>query len=636
MRPILACWRRVALLVLAFPMTLALCSTAWADPDPPGRVGRLADLRGTVWIYDNEQGEWVQANRNRPITTGDRLSVDHDSRAVLQIGSATVRLDADTQVYAGQIDDERIRFELQDGSLAARLRNADVAAQFEVDTADGRFQPLRAGLYRVDRDDTVSAASALSGEMRFDSNDSALTIPNSQRAEFWKEAGVTHYTWAQQPADPFNDWVLTEDRRDQRPPPRYVSPEMTGYEDLDRYGQWDNHPDYGALWIPAQVAPGWAPYRYGHWAWVSPWGWTWVDDAPWGFAPFHYGRWLYWRDRWCWSPGGYVARPVYAPALVGWVGGPSVNVSIHIGSGPVVGWVPLAPREEYRPWYPMPREHWRYINPHTPDRFYRPGEIARGPIQYANRTVPGAVTIAPEDAVKRHQPVGNFARQVDPKLAQQLVAQPATHTAPPPPPAGTRLRPSPEVPRAGGAVPPPPNRPEPGEMADGRRGHGAITQRTPERPETPAAQAQAQQRPSPPRAQEAQRPVPPPPNAQPQATQQTRPQPPRRESPVAANAETPRRPDPRVVDSPRPVPPSPPELRRQQQPHQQGREVPLSSREQLRPPPQMHQPQQPEARPMPPQQQPAAREEGEGRRQRPQEPRENREGHPGGPRLQTQ
>ncbi|MFO1296524.1 MAG: DUF6600 domain-containing protein [Rubrivivax sp.] len=87
----------------------------------------------------------------------------------------------------------------------------------------------------------------------------------------------------------------------------------------------ERRPDYGAIWYPSTVTAGWAPYRYGRWAWVRPWGWTWVDEAPWGFAPFHYGRWVHWHGRWCWAPGGYVQRPVYAPALVAWVGGPGLG-----------------------------------------------------------------------------------------------------------------------------------------------------------------------------------------------------------------------------------------------------------------------------------------------------------------------
>ncbi len=104
---------------------------------------------------------------------------------------------------------------------------------------------------------------------------------------------------------------------------RYVSREIPGYEDLDANGTWRSDPNYGEVWVPTvAVTAQWAPYHQGHWTWIAPWGWTWIDDAPWGFAPFHYGRWAYLGNAWAWVPGPVVvAQPVYAPALVAFVGG---------------------------------------------------------------------------------------------------------------------------------------------------------------------------------------------------------------------------------------------------------------------------------------------------------------------------
>ena len=131
--------------------------------------------------------------------------------------------------------------------------------------------------------------------------------------------------------DEFDSWSLERDRRDAARgvfarPPQYVSPEVTGYQDLDDNGSWSSEPEYGYVWTPRRVAADWSPYRYGRWVWVAPWGWTWIDDAPWGYAPFHYGRWAHVRNRWCWVPGPRHVRAVYAPALVGWVGSPGVGV----------------------------------------------------------------------------------------------------------------------------------------------------------------------------------------------------------------------------------------------------------------------------------------------------------------------
>ena len=123
-------------------------------------------------------------------------------------------------------------------------------------------------------------------------------------------------------------------------------------------GTWATTPDYGPVWTPTSVPAGWAPYRYGQWTWIAPWGWTWVDSAPWGFAPFHYGRWVYYGGGWGWSPGplGYW-NPYYAPALVGWIGGPGFGIGFGwgggwgFGIGIGFGWYPLGWGAPYYPRY---------------------------------------------------------------------------------------------------------------------------------------------------------------------------------------------------------------------------------------------------------------------------------------------
>src|SRR5262249_10830382 len=114
--------------------------------------------------------------------------------------------------------------------------------------------------------------------------------------------------------DEFDAWVRTRDQREDRfQSDRYVSRDMVGYEDLDEYGSWETAPGYGEAWVPRGVSSDWAPYHNGHWAWVDPWGYSWVDDAPWGFAPSHYGRWAYYNRHWGWIPGPVREAPVYSP-----------------------------------------------------------------------------------------------------------------------------------------------------------------------------------------------------------------------------------------------------------------------------------------------------------------------------------
>ncbi len=75
------------------------------------------------------------------------------------------------------------------------------------------------------------------------------------------------------------------------------------YDELSPYGLWIDYPNYGYVWIPKGY-PGFCPYgTAGHWV-MSENGWTWDSDYPWGWAPFHYGRWDFDKDEgWFWIPG---------------------------------------------------------------------------------------------------------------------------------------------------------------------------------------------------------------------------------------------------------------------------------------------------------------------------------------------
>jgi hypothetical protein len=131
---------------------------------------------------------------------------------------------------------------------------------------------------------------------------------------------------------------------------QYVSADVAGIDDLDRYGDWRPTPKYGNVWVPRGVAADWAPYSTGDWQYDGYYGWTWVDDSPWGWAPYHYGRWCYVDNYWGWAPGPVVAAPVYSPALVAFFGGGHVGVSVSVGT-PFVSWVALGWGEPVVPWW---------------------------------------------------------------------------------------------------------------------------------------------------------------------------------------------------------------------------------------------------------------------------------------------
>ena len=426
---------------LGLGLVLALGSvSARADDDPPGRVGRLADFNGNVSWWDGDTGEWAGAERNRPLTTGDRVSTAGSGRAELRVGSSVLRLSNNTEVEVLRLDDERLVFRLHSGSVALRLRSREIAEETEVVTDEVRLLPQRAGHYRFDRDDDTTQAASWRGELRVGGADGLLIGPG-QRVELYRQGrgnnALLRSASIEMPTDGFTRWVNSEDQREERTASaRYVSPEMTGAEELDRHGRWEQHPDYGALWLPLVVQADWAPYRHGRWAWVRPWGWTWIDEAPWGFAPFHYGRWVSWRGRWGWVPGAYVARPVYAPALVAWVGGGGGwGVSVQIG-GPTVGWVPLAPREVYHPHYRSTPRYVERVNPAPPYRWrHPPDHVPTGPVSYGNQGVPNGVTVVHSDVLVRRQPVARGAMEL-PDGQRGRLRQPLSVLPPPPAPEG--------------------------------------------------------------------------------------------------------------------------------------------------------------------------------------------------------
>ncbi len=382
----------------------ALVSTAVAA-EPPGRVGRVAEVEGTLWTADETRGEWAHAMRNAPVTDNDRLSLPAGSRAVVQIGSATLRLDGDTELEVLQLDDRAVRLQLHGGSVALQVPLQDSAREFEIVTAEGRFMPRQRGHYRVDRRQGTSMVTVWDGSLGFESADSRHDVRQGERVDFWLEGSRTHYATAAMDRDGFTDWVVASERRYGRLAQRHVSPEMTGAYDLDHHGSWDTHPQYGSVWYPRSVASDWAPYRYGHWAYVRPWGWTWVDDAPWGFAPFHYGRWVHWHGRWAWVPGAYVARPVYSPALVAWFGGSNVSVGVNFGSAPHVGWVALSPFETFVPWYVAGHLHLAYVNVSPWRHMHGYRNHHHHQHDYANRHVRGAVVVVPQSAVVERRPI---------------------------------------------------------------------------------------------------------------------------------------------------------------------------------------------------------------------------------------
>jgi hypothetical protein len=429
--------RILSLLILDLGLVLGTAQRAVADEDdPPGRAARLGYTQGLVSFEPAGTEDWVSAVVNRPITIGDRLWTDKDARAELNIGSASIRLAGETGFSFLNLTDNMAQIRLSEGVLSIHLRQLDQNEAVEVDTPNLAFNLLRPGDYRLEVNEAgdTTVVTVRGGEGEVTGGGQAFSLHPNQRAIFTGTDQLTADLDNLGDYDDFDRWCRDRDYREDRAPSSpYVSRDVVGYQDLDDYGDWRTVPDYGAMWVPRTVVAGWAPYRYGHWVWISPWGWTWVDDAPWGFAPFHYGRWAFVGGTWGWCPGPVaVVRPIYAPALVAWVGGPYFGIEVgSVGAG--VGWFPLGPREVYVPPYRVSRTYVTNVNvtnttvnnTYVTEVYnnYTTNNTNVTNIKYVNRNAPGAVTATSQTAFATAQPVQrNFVKVDERQLAQARIA----------------------------------------------------------------------------------------------------------------------------------------------------------------------------------------------------------------------
>ncbi len=459
---------RMVALALAVICTGSL--SLWADP--PGRIGRINLIQGAVSYHPASLDDWAPATLNYPLTTGDHLWTDVRAQAELHVGSTAIRMADQTEIGFLNLNDDTVQIRLSQGSMNIRLRRLDPDDAYEVDTPDVAVSLLRPGTYRVDVDPQGNTNVVVEeGETEVTANGYSFSVYARQVATINGIDSPTYDIHAAGALDSFDQWCLSRDRReDSIASTRYVSPEMVGYEDLDAYGTWRTVPQYGSIWVPTHVVAGWAPYRYGHWVWVEPWGWTWVDDDPWGFAPFHYGRWVFVGGAWGWIPGAVVARPVYAPALVAFIGGSNWNVSIGVGGG--IGWFPLGPHEVFVPAYRVSPTYVRNVNiTNVNITNINVENLNATRVNYVNRTIPGAVTVVPQQAFARSESVAREQVQVNNR--EILTAPISGTTAPVTPRAenvlGRTVTPGKAVPRPPAPVAqrpvvahmPPPQRPEP-------------------------------------------------------------------------------------------------------------------------------------------------------------------------------
>lgn len=422
------------LVVFLLPWLLGAPLLGQEQGNPPGRAARLGYKNGNVTLQPSGETDWSQVDLNYTVTTGDRLYTDQGARAELEVGSSSVRMSDATDLTMANLNDQLMQLGIGQGSVRVSVYNLPPGNTVEIDTPNGALTAQGDGFYRVDVDPNNGTRVIVNnGSLQLTGGGANQTIQSGQAVQLTGTGPIQVNSIEFPGADAFDQWCQGRDRRIQSFRSRqYVNPDIPGVEDLDAYGQWQTAPDYGPVWYPSGVAAGWVPYRTGHWVWISPWGWTWVDDAPWGYCPFHYGRWAFIGARWGWVPGPVALVPVYAPALVAFVGGGGFSVGIGVGGVGLAAWFPLGPRDPFIPWYHYGPTYLRQVNVTNVrnvtiiNNYINNGRVVNvNNIQYQNRA--RAVTAVPGNVFRGGQPVAHsFVRVAPEQLAKaEVIAHPS-------------------------------------------------------------------------------------------------------------------------------------------------------------------------------------------------------------------
>jgi hypothetical protein len=364
------------LLGAALFLSVAVAAPAALAAEPIAeRIVRVSFVDGDASYQRGDADGWSALGLNTPLMTGDSIYTARGGRAEVSLGRGSyARLSDGTQLDMVSLTSDVTQLGVTSGQMSFRVRSMPQGSAVEVDTPYATATIASPGLYRISVDDDGAAYEVVSGGMSVAMGGEQLDVSPNESLSLQGLERPTYEYAGLRPSDRFDDWATARDQRFERAQSaRYVHADVQGQEDLDAYGTWRPHPQYGQVWVPSGVGTDWAPYQSGRWVWQDPYGWTWVSYEGWGWAPYHYGRWVYLGGTWAWvppPPSGYVAvrgvvmpEPVYAPALVAFIGGSNWSVSVSMGGGSSIGWVPLAPAERYYyPWQPAPRVVNHYTN----------------------------------------------------------------------------------------------------------------------------------------------------------------------------------------------------------------------------------------------------------------------------------
>src|SRR5262249_15120246 len=210
--------------------------------DPPDRVGRVAEVSGSVSFHTADaNAQWAPASVNYPVTGGNAFWTEPRSHAAIDVGGSRLYMDSSTELDVANVDDRSFAASLAQGAIYLRVSPAANGDQFEIDTPRGAVHINQPGSYEVIAGDQDHPTTV----MAFDGGSAQMVGPGvnagvgSEQGLFIAGQNPPQVNEGPAQTDDFIRFVQAEEQPYQNQnaysPPPYVSPEMTGDQDLGRY-----------------------------------------------------------------------------------------------------------------------------------------------------------------------------------------------------------------------------------------------------------------------------------------------------------------------------------------------------------------------------------------------------------------
>jgi hypothetical protein len=300
------------------------------------RIVRVSFVNGTVLIKRPDATEWAKALVNTPIEQGFTISTSTNGFAETQFeNGSTARLGESSRLEFAELalapDGAKINHLVFDQGYGTFNFQPKHGSVYSVQAASATITPDGKSEFRVDLEPAALRVEVFNGSVKVADGSKKVSVGKGKTLRINLNGELALNATPGIEKDAWDNWVHARDQQTElalNDSPVTMDSPVSGWSDLDQYGEWGYFPGFGYGWSP-YVSMGWSPFSMGLWSFYPGMGYTWISSEPWGWLPYHYGAWNYSpMFGYLWTPGGGFST--FYPGLVNW----------YQGAG-YIGWAPM-------------------------------------------------------------------------------------------------------------------------------------------------------------------------------------------------------------------------------------------------------------------------------------------------------